>query len=100
MAKMIVNSPSGEQQVIEVGIGGEYFDQSLVVWDERKDGKISENIEIEAGKMVRVGNDISKSLDVLPDHKTWLDSKPREHQQIEIKTLQQLVSTLKDKGIL
>jgi hypothetical protein len=40
MAKLLVNNPQGEQEVIEVGQGGGYFDESLVLWDERKHGEL------------------------------------------------------------
>lgn len=102
MAKMIVNSPSGEQQVIEIGVGGEYFDQSLVVWDERKDGKIPEDVEIEAGKMLKDGNNIVKSDELIPDHKTWIEAKPKEVDPVDLNklTLKQLIELLKEKGVI
>jgi len=42
MYKIIVNAPTGKQELIEIEESGSYFDESLVVWDERKDGKIPE----------------------------------------------------------
>lgn len=50
--KILVNAPSGEQQVIELGDGGGYFDPSRVLWDEREDGPMP---EITLGGMVREG---------------------------------------------
>lgn len=38
-SKLLVNTPSGKQEVIEIGAGGGYFDDARVVWDERKDGR-------------------------------------------------------------
>lgn len=52
MAKLLVNAPTGEQQIIEVGVGGGYYDASRVLWDERVDGPLP---EVQLGGMVRVG---------------------------------------------
>ena len=38
--RLLVNAPSGYQEVIEVGEGGGYFDLSRVLWDERTDGPL------------------------------------------------------------
>lgn len=102
MAKMIVNSPSGEQQIIEVGRGGEYFDMSLVIWDERRDGAIHSSIEIVPGQMVRDGNIIIKSDTMLPDHQKWLDWKPKPDPEPDYAkmTLKQLIDLLKVKGLI
>ena len=40
MIKLLVNTPSGIQEIIEVDQSGGYFDQSRIVWDERKDGPL------------------------------------------------------------
>lgn len=45
MTKLIVNNPQGFQEIIEVGSGGGYFDTSLVVFDERKDGPMPASME-------------------------------------------------------
>lgn len=50
--KLLVNAPTGRQELIEVGDGGGYFDPSRVVWDEREDGLLP---EITLGGMVRNG---------------------------------------------
>lgn len=52
MAKLLVNAPDGAQEIIEVGDGGGYFDQSRVLWDERIDGPMP---AITEGGMVRDG---------------------------------------------
>ncbi len=49
MAKLLVNNPANEQEVIEVGPGGGYFDESRVLWDERKHGDLP---AIQLGGMV------------------------------------------------
>lgn len=51
MIKLLVNAPTGLQQVIEIDKSGGYFDRSRVLWDERKDGPMP---EIECGAMIRV----------------------------------------------
>ena len=46
MAKLLVNSPHGEQTLIEIDDSGWYFDESLVIWDSRADGDLPEDIEL------------------------------------------------------
>ena len=53
MSKLLVNSPLGTQEIIEIGFGGGYFDESLVIWDERVDGELP---EVTLGGMVRDNN--------------------------------------------
>lgn len=52
MSKLLVNAPSGAQEIIEVGEGGGYFDDARVLWDEREDGPLP---AIALGGMVRQG---------------------------------------------
>lgn len=51
--KLLVNAPTGIQEVVTVGEGGGYFDASRVLWDARVDGPMP---EITLGGMVRQGN--------------------------------------------
>lgn len=53
MNRLLVNTPSGSQDVVYVGFGGAYFDPSRVLWDERTDGPLP---AITLGGMVRQGN--------------------------------------------
>ena len=50
---LLVNTPSGKQELITVGIGGGYFDAARVLWDTRTDGPLP---AITLGGMVRAGN--------------------------------------------
>ena len=52
---LLINTPSGQQELITVGEGGGYFDLAMVVWDERTDG-ILPNITL--GGMVRENNEL------------------------------------------
>jgi hypothetical protein len=52
MSKLLINAPSGEQEIIVVGEGGGYFDLSRVLWDERVDGPMP---AVTLGGMVRNG---------------------------------------------
>lgn len=63
--KLLVNAPSGKQEVIEVGEGGGYFDPSRVLWDEREDGPLP---EITLGGMVRNGGALEFSQDRMDEH--------------------------------
>lgn len=55
MVKLLVNTPAGAQEVIEVTATGSYFDDDRVLWDERRDGPLP---EITLGGMVRVGDSL------------------------------------------
>lgn len=52
---ILIDLPSGKQELINVGEGGGYVDQSAVVWDENIDGTIP---SITLGGMVRSGNSL------------------------------------------
>tara|TARA_R110000782_G_C14738003_1_gene405882 strand:- start:124 stop:471 length:348 start_codon:yes stop_codon:yes gene_type:complete len=54
--KILVNTLTGQQEVIEVGEGGGYFDETRVLWDERIDGSLP---EITLGGMVRSGTTLT-----------------------------------------
>lgn len=62
MKKLLVNAPSGRQEIIEVGKGGGYFDASRVLWDERIDGTLP---SITLGGMVRTGNALEFNQSVM-----------------------------------
>tara|TARA_R110000803_G_scaffold186486_1_gene248864 strand:+ start:191 stop:571 length:381 start_codon:yes stop_codon:yes gene_type:complete len=55
MFKLLVNAPSGEQQISEVKETGGYFDHARVLWDERTDGPIP---SVTVGGLVRSGNNL------------------------------------------
>ena len=80
-SKLLVNTPSGKQEVIEIGFGGGYFDDSRVVWDERKDGKLPDDIQI--GKMQRVNNALITADDYMPEHVTATEQESIKQKEIE-----------------
>jgi hypothetical protein len=55
MFGLLVNAPTGQQEIVMVEEGGGYFDQSRVLWDERLDGPLP---VITIGGMVRLGGDM------------------------------------------
>lgn len=65
MSKLLVNAPSGAQEIIEVGEGGGYFDPARVLWDERVDGPLP---AITLGGMVRQGSVLVFSQDRMDEH--------------------------------
>lgn len=67
MSKLLVNAPSGAQELIEVGEGGGYFDPARVVWDERADGPLP---AITLGGMVRSGDSLMLDSALLASHRT------------------------------
>lgn len=58
--KLLVNAPNGKQEIIEVTESGGYFDESLVIWDERIDGDMP---PVKLGGMIRDGNQLRFSQD-------------------------------------
>ena len=60
--RLLVNAPYGTQELIEIGEGGGYFDQSRVVWDERVDGDLP---SITLGGMKRVGDSLEFDEDLM-----------------------------------
>lgn len=83
MTAIIVNSPAGEQLEIEIDESGGYFDASLVVWDERRDGPLPESITL--GKMRRIGNQVTVMDDYLPDHLNAILGVARARKIVELK---------------
>lgn len=51
MSQLLVNAPSGQQEIIIVAEGGGYFDPTRVLWDERADGPLP---AVTLGGMVRI----------------------------------------------
>ena len=62
MIKLLVNAPSGRQEVIMVDATGGYFDPERVIWDERIDGPMP---SITLGGMVRVGGELAFDSSVM-----------------------------------
>ncbi len=81
MTKLLVLTPSGEQKVEEVSDSGYYYDESKVLWDERKDGPLDKAIiESGLGGIVRVG----KTLQIDPALKAEADIIKEEIEQTKI----------------
>jgi hypothetical protein len=57
MAKLLVDTLEGTQQILEVGEGGGYIDPARVLWDERKDGPLVVD-EANIGGYERVGSSL------------------------------------------
>jgi hypothetical protein len=60
--KLLVNTPVGTQEIIAVGPGGQYFEPSRVLWDERVDGPLPSVI---LGAMRREGSSLVVDEDLL-----------------------------------
>lgn len=89
MFKLLVNTPDGRQDLIEVGKGGGYFDPARVLWDERKDGPLPATVK--AGGMVREGDALRLDAGLLAAHE---EIKAQEEAQPKPPTLEQRVSSL------
>lgn len=62
---LLVNTPTGKQELITIGVGGGYFDESRIVWDTRTDGPLP---AITLGGMVRSGNTLSFDQARMDEH--------------------------------
>ena len=62
MNKLLVNTPRGAQEIVEVDEGGGYFDATRVLWDERTDGPLP---VITIGGMKRAGNGLVMDAELL-----------------------------------
>lgn len=76
MKKLLINSESGEQIVIEISPTGSYSDMSRVIWDERFQGNLPINLEI--GKMELVNGALIKRDNYIASHQQFIDSQNQE----------------------
>jgi hypothetical protein len=65
MSKILVNAPTGIQELIEIGEGGGYYDVSRIIWDERIDGVLP---AITVGGMVRQNNQLIFDSQLFSNH--------------------------------
>lgn len=72
MPRLLVNSPSGEQIIIEIDPTGDYYDATQVLWDESRDGAMPDII---LGKMQRVNGLLVTLPDYLPGHAAAMYAK-------------------------
>lgn len=72
MPRLLVNSPSGEQIIIEIDPTGNYYDVTKIVWDESKDGPMP---DIALGKMARSGDSLITLPDYIPEHASAIYAK-------------------------
>ena len=72
MPKLLINSPNGEQKLIEIGATGGYYDTTKVLWDESRDGDMP---DITLGKMERSGNSLITLSDYIPEHAAAIYAK-------------------------
>ena len=76
---LLVNTPTGSQELITVGEGGGYFDESLVLWDERIDGDLP---EITLGGMVRTDGELVFDQTRMDQHLAALEPQARAAAKI------------------
>ncbi len=79
--KILINSTSGEQILIEVGMGGDYVDKAAIQWHEGYDGEIKQNITL--GKMQRQGSKLVELPNFLPEHVAAIAKKSAEEVKIQ-----------------
>jgi Domain of unknown function (DUF4376) len=83
MPNLLVNAPSGRQEVIEISVTGSYFDAALVIWDERTDGPLP---DLTLGKMQRSGDQLITLEDYLPAHAAVLLAEAKTAKLTELQT--------------
>jgi hypothetical protein len=96
MIKLIVNDIDGIQRVIEVEESGKYFDETFVVWDERKDGKLTDEqlalvggLTKQDGKLV-VSEQLKKQSEDLIKAKVDAENKVKSDRQARVLVIQGL----------
>lgn len=82
--KLLVNTPFGSQEVIEVGEGGGYFDKSAILWDERIDGDMP---MVTLGGMVREGDEIRFSQEAFDAY----EERPIPSEEVNAAILAELM---------
>ncbi len=75
MFKLLVDAPSGVQQIVQVGEGGGYFDPARVVWKENVDGPLP---QITLGGMVRSGDALTFSRARMDQHTAAINTPTPE----------------------
>jgi len=90
--KILVNAPTGVQEVIDLGPGGAYFDLDRVLWDERTDGPMP---DITLGGMVREGGILVYSQSRMDETSAALKPVERKPDRVEL-----LVDLLKEKSLI
>lgn len=89
---ILVDAPTGAQELIKIGEGGSYFDNSRVLWDEREHGELP---EITLGGMVRDGDSLIFNEDRMNEH--FAAIAPRVPSSV---TMRQAHRALHNAGIL
>lgn len=75
MIKLLVEAPTGQQEIIEVDSTGSYFDPARVLWDERVDGPLPHDVVV--GGMVR-----ERTVSVVDHPAVMADDGRGEYTQI------------------
>jgi len=76
MYKLLVEYPDGNQQVVEVTDSGSFFDKTRVLWDERTDGELPDNLEL--GKIAKQEDELVVLPDYKPEYKELLQERTEE----------------------
>jgi len=66
MPKLLIEFPDSDQQMIEIESTGSFFDTTKILWDERTDGPIPDDIV--PGRMVRIGKNLVKMDGYKPEY--------------------------------
>ena len=95
MKKLLVNAPTGRLEIVEIGEGGGYFDESRIVHDERKAGplKVPEPPQGD-GKVARIAGyskgAVTWTLEDVPEEAAM----SKEQILIEIENLKQIAENM------
>lgn len=92
MTIIIVNAPTGEQQEIEIDKSGSYFDESLIVWDDRKDKPLPENYTL--GKLARDGTGVYELPGYVASHAEYI---VKQEQRLQAETKKAVIAEAVEK---
>lgn len=81
MPRLLINAPSGLQEIIEISATGNYFDAARIIWDERTDGPLP---DITPGKMQRSGDQLITLDDFLLEHLAAVLTDAKAEKIIEL----------------
>lgn len=90
MPRLLVDSPSGIQELFKVDETGSYYDLTRVVWDERLDGPLPTPIE-QVGGLIRDGNTLTFSAQMKA-----ADDAQKEILNAPIRTMEERVERLRN----
>ena len=97
MPKLLIEFPDSDQQIIEIESTGSFFDTTKILWDERTDGPIPDDIV--PGRMVRIGKNLVKMDGYKPEYAQLKQRREEDSVNKKIADLWASEMCIRDRGI-